>query len=104
MSRHFNDARIFHPVGRFIQYSMPFVSSKGAIIGDTAIVTQDTRSATIICLEDCIFATLSAAEYCDLVKKDELVKMSQKLEFFEKCLPPDTEKKIVKKVSSNFVD
>ena len=53
------------------------------MFGELGIIEDKPRSATIICLSNSYFATLTKEKYDDLLKKSEEFKLSQKYNFFK---------------------
>lgn len=102
MAKYFNNPKVFHPYSRFLMFTMPATFAKGYMFGHLGILTGQPRKASIICMTDCVFATLTTKEYLDIKGQDDTKRLNRRIEFFEKNLIPDFEKSVIIKVQENF--
>ena len=58
----------------------------GQIFGELGLIRGKTRSATVICKDDCHFAVMIAEDYKNIIAVIERKKIYNKFEFFKKFL------------------
>lgn len=60
------------------KYTHALTSSDGYVFGELGILNKKVRSATVVCLEDCYFATLTVKKYEQILMKQENMQLAKK--------------------------
>ena len=59
----------------------------GRIVGELAMINGTTRAASIICMEDCEFMTITATEFRDVLRSSLKTQLQEKVKFLNLHLP-----------------